>query len=111
MADQIDKLWLEEKFAHLGTRLDHFMERLEKADQNAVRCQTTCNTQLEELFTRVRRVEISAELNSDWRKREERKAGELPHWAHAAGSWAKVVWMAVGGLIGVVVYFLSSIHK
>jgi|UniRef100_A0A7C4AQH0 uncharacterized coiled-coil protein SlyX len=54
---EMEKKWLDERFSHLATALDHIRQSIDELKDNQIRCVNRCSSEMRQVYERLRDVE------------------------------------------------------
>jgi hypothetical protein len=101
---QTHQRWLEEKFSHVNTVLDHIRKSVDDVKSSQEKCMTNCNSQLNSLHLRL--------LAAETRQAETRGAQDFVRDVKQSANvtWQMVIALgtALSGLAAFVGYFLGK---
>lgn len=100
---QIDREWLNEKIGRILDRVEYLCECVKASEGRLSACKEACMTEMTEIFERLRRVETTQELNSQYIADQKTRESQKPHWLHTYGVWATLAFMLVTTIIGILV--------
>lgn len=73
MADiiEMEKKWLDERFRHLDTVLDHIRQSLAELKDNQARCVNRCAAEMHQVYARLRDIERKEAARNGARKNQQ----------------------------------------
>jgi hypothetical protein len=100
---EIHQKWLDERFNHVNTVLDHISRAVEDLHDSHARCSSRCSVEMDEVYHRLREVEQKQAVKNGAEEHEkESKQAENITWQMiiALGTAASAIGVFVGYFMG-----------